>query len=114
VKERVLNKLEGLDHEADAIRQDDKKFFDCVKSVVEEEQRVVSGTKRGNFEHEKKDIPNWNSESGDHKRHKSNFGGSSTSSCKYNYKNSFLYYFEQELLRSSCLIFTCYILSHTF
>jgi hypothetical protein len=44
VKERVLAKLEGLDKEANEIREDDRNFFDFVVLVAEENQRVFKAS----------------------------------------------------------------------
>jgi predicted metallo-beta-lactamase superfamily hydrolase len=55
VKERVKRKLEGLDLEADEIQQDDKKFFEFVKTVVEENERVFGVSKKGNSNLERRE-----------------------------------------------------------
>jgi hypothetical protein len=57
VEERVKRKLEGFDLEADQIRQDDKKFFDSVKTVVEENERVLGVSKKGIQISEEKKVP---------------------------------------------------------
>jgi hypothetical protein len=46
VRERVQAKLEGLDRQANEIREDDKKFFDYVVSVAEENQHVFKASSR--------------------------------------------------------------------
>jgi hypothetical protein len=43
VRERVLAKLEGLDKEANAIREDEQNFVDFVVLVAEENRRVFIG-----------------------------------------------------------------------
>jgi hypothetical protein len=45
VRERVKRKLKGLDSEAEEIRTDDKKFFEFVKEVAEEDQRVFKDSR---------------------------------------------------------------------
>jgi hypothetical protein len=46
VKERVLAKLEGLDKEANDIREDDRNFFDFVVLVAEESQIVFKASNK--------------------------------------------------------------------
>jgi hypothetical protein len=46
VKERVQAKLEGLDKQANEIREDDKMFFNFVVAVAEENQRAFRASSR--------------------------------------------------------------------